>query len=154
MRRLRLGEMKTQAPSVSGTMNLLTRLSRVTYRYASPELLGVKLKEFVALLYLRESSTATQQRLAKTLMLDANNCVILLNGLEEDGLIERRRDPEDRRRHIVAITPKGEKALGKAEHKLETVEDEVLGNLDGEERRQLHELLAKAVEDHSLFLSA
>jgi MarR family transcriptional regulator, temperature-dependent positive regulator of motility len=135
-------------------MNLLTRLSRVTYRYASPELLGVKLKEFVALLYLRESSNATQQRLAKTLMLDANNCVILLNGLEEDGLIERRRDPEDRRRHIVAITPKGEKALGKAEHKLETVEDEVLGNLDGEERRQLHELLAKAVEDHSLFLSA
>jgi DNA-binding MarR family transcriptional regulator len=149
-----LGEMKTQAPSVSGTMNLLTRLSRVTYRYATPELLGVKLKEFVALLYLRESSKATQQRLAKTLMLDANNCVILLNGLEEGGLIERTRDPEDRRRHIVAITPKGQRALEKAERQLETVEDEVLGNLDDDERRELHELLAKAVEDHSLFLSA
>ena len=43
-------------------------------------------------------------------MLDANNCVILLNGLEEEGLIERTRDPEDRRRHIVAITPKGYRA--------------------------------------------
>jgi DNA-binding MarR family transcriptional regulator len=146
--------MNTQAPAVSGTMNLLTRLSRVTYRYATPELLGVKLKEFVALLYLRESSRATQQKLAQTLMLDANNCVILLNGLEEDGLIERTRDPEDRRRHIVAITPKGQRALERAERQVETVEDDVLGNLDAEERRRLHELLAKAVEDHSLAISA
>jgi DNA-binding MarR family transcriptional regulator len=131
-------------------MNLLTRLARVVYRSASSELLGVKLKEFVALLYLRESSKATQQRLAKTLMLDANNCVILLNGLEEEGLIERTRDPEDRRRHIVAITRKGQRALEKAERELETVEDDVLGNLDADERRELHHLLAKGVEDHSL----
>jgi len=146
--------MSTQAPAVTGTMNLLTRLSRVTYRHASPELLGVKLKEFVALLYLRESSTATQQKLGQTLMLDANNCVILLNGLEEEGLIERTRDPQDRRRHIVAITAKGQRALEKAERQLETVEDDVLGNLDADERRQLHGLLTKAVEDHSLTLSA
>ena len=146
--------MNTQAPAVSGTMNLLTRLSRVTYRYATPELLGIKLKEFVALLYLRESSKATQQKLAQTLMLDANNCVILLNGLEEEGLIERTRDPEDRRRHIVAITAKGQKALEKAERQVETVEDDVLGNLGPDERRQLHDLLAKAVEDHSLAISA
>ncbi len=146
--------MNTQAPAIAGTMNLLTRLSRVTYRSATPELLGIKLKEFVALLYLRESSKATQQRLAQTLMLDANNCVILLNGLEDEGLIERTRDPEDRRRHIVGITAKGQIALEKAERQLETVEDDVLGNLDAEERRQLHDLLAKAVEDHSLAISA
>ena len=144
------GEMTTQAPSVAGTMNLLTRLSRVTYRSATPELLGVKLKEFVALTYLRESTRATQQKLAKTLMLDANNCVILLNGLEEGGLIERTRDPEDRRRHIVAITPKGHRALEKAERQLETVEDDVLGKLSLDERDELRELLAKALEDHSL----
>src|SRR3954462_15205378 len=95
------GEMTTQAPAVEGTMNLLTRLSRVTYRSATPDLLGVKLKEFVALLSLGESSRPPQKRLAKTLMLDANNCVMLLNGLEEGGLIERTCDPEDRRRHIV-----------------------------------------------------
>jgi DNA-binding MarR family transcriptional regulator len=80
----------------------------------------------------------------------ANNCVILLNGLEENGLIERTRDPEDRRRHIVAITPKGYRALEKAERQLETVEDDVLGNLDARERDELRELLAKALEDHSL----
>ena len=142
--------MTTQAPSVAGTMNLLTRLSRVTYRSATPEVIGVKLKEFVALTYLRESTRATQQKLAKTLMMDANNCVILLNGLEENGLIARVRDPEDRRRHIVAITAKGQTAHVNAEHQLETVEDDVLGNLSQDERNELRELLAKALEDHSL----
>ena len=135
-------------------MNLLTRLSRVIYRRAVPELIGIKIKEFVALVYLRESGRATQQKLAETMMMDANNCVILLNGLEEEGLIARNRDPEDRRRHIVEITPQGYKALETAERKLETLQDEVLGNLEGAERDQLRDLLAKALEDHSLAISA
>ena len=139
-----------ETASLAGTMNLLTRLSRVVYRRATPELLGIRLKEWVALVYLRESTRATQQRLAQTLMLDANNCVILLNGLEEEGLIERTRDPEDRRRHIVAITPAGQKALEKAERQLETLQDDVLANLSSDERDELRDLLAKAMQDHSL----
>ena len=135
-------------------MNLLTRLSRVIYRRAVPELIGIRIKEFVALVYLRESGKAAQAKLAETMMMDANNCVILLNGLEEGGLIERTRDPEDRRRHIVEITAKGQKALENAERKLETLEDEVLGNLDASERDQLRDLLAKALEDHSLAITA
>jgi hypothetical protein len=57
-------------------------------------------------------------------------------------------------RHIVEITPKGYKALEKAERELETLEDEVLGKLDRSERDQLRDLLAKALEDHSLAISA
>lgn len=135
-------------------MNLLTRLSRVIVRLAVPDLIGIKIKEFVALVYLRESGKATQQKLAETMLMDANNCVILLNGLEDEELIARTRDPEDRRRHIVEITPKGYKALEKAERELETLEDDVLGTLDRSERGQLRDLLAKALEDHSLALSA
>jgi DNA-binding MarR family transcriptional regulator len=131
-------------------MNLVARLWRVTFRSAAPELLGVTLKEFVILMTLDESTRVTQQSLAKTLMLDANSAVLLLGGLEEKGLIERTRDPEDRRRHIVEITPKGRKALEKAERQLETVADDVLANLDQSERGHLHDLLAKALEDHSL----
>jgi DNA-binding MarR family transcriptional regulator len=139
-----------ETASIPGTMNLLTRLSRVVYRRATPEVIGLRLKEFVALVYLRESGRATQQRLAETMMMDANNCVILLNGLEDAELIERTRDPQDRRRHIVEITPKGQRALEKAERELETVEDDVLGKLTASERDQLRDLLAKALEDHSL----
>jgi DNA-binding MarR family transcriptional regulator len=145
---------QAQAPYLAGSMNLLTRLARVIYRRAVPELIGIKIKEFVALVYLRETGRATQQKLAETMMMDANNCVILLNGLEDEGLIARTRDPDDRRRHIVEITPKGHKALEKAERELETLEDEVLGKLDRSEREQLRDLLAKALEDHSLAISA
>jgi DNA-binding MarR family transcriptional regulator len=82
-------------------------------------------------------------------MLDPNNCVIMLNDLEDAGYVERRRDPTDRRRHIVSMTPAGERALELAEHKLETVEGEVLGNLTPAERAKLHDLLAKALEGKS-----
>jgi DNA-binding MarR family transcriptional regulator len=146
--------MNTQAPAVAGTMNLLTRLSRVVHRRATPEVIGIKIKEFVTLAYLRDADRVTQQRLAEMLLMDANNCVLLLNGLEQNGLIERTRDAEDRRRHIVVMTPKGEKALVQAEHQLETLQDQVLGNLEPGEREQLRELLAKALEEHSLEISA
>jgi DNA-binding MarR family transcriptional regulator len=71
--------------------------------------------------------------------------VILLNDLDERGYVERRRDPADRRRHLVEITVAGSAALDEAESKLDSLEDQVLGNLDAEERAQLRELLAKAM---------
>ena len=79
-------------------------------------------------------------------MVDPNNCVLLLNELDDHGYVERKRDPKDRRRHIVVITPAGVKALKKAEAKLEALEGEVLANLDAGQREQLRELLARAMD--------
>jgi DNA-binding MarR family transcriptional regulator len=135
----------TTAAASTGSMNLLTRLSRDVYRRATEDVIGIRLKQFIALDYLRELGGTTQQQLGETLHLDKNNCVILLNDLEEDGYVERRRDPRDRRRHLVEMTPVGEKALERAEAKLETLEDEVIGELNSEERATLRALLAKAL---------
>ena len=131
--------------TATGSMGLLTQLSRVVYRRATEDLIGMKLKQLIALDHLRQNHGCLQQALGQTLMLDPNNCVILLNDLDEHGYVERRRDPEDRRRHLVEITPAGEKALAIAEAKLETLEDEVLGGLDHDERVRLHDLLTKAL---------
>jgi DNA-binding MarR family transcriptional regulator len=131
--------------AATGSMNLLTRLSRHVYRRATEDVIGIRLKQFIALDYLREQGGTTQQQLGETLHLDKNNCVILLNDLEEDGYIARRRDPTDRRRHIVEMTPEGEKALEDAEVKLDTLEEDALGNLTVEERATLSELLRKAL---------
>ena len=136
----------TRVPPVTGSMNLLTRLSRLVYRSATEDVIGVRLKQFIALDYLREQGCTGQQVFGQALMLDPNNCVILLNDLEEDGYIERRRDPTDRRRHMVDMTPAGVRALERAEVKLETIEDEVIGNLDASERATLRDLLHKALE--------
>lgn len=127
-----------------GSITLLTRLTRLAYRRSG--VLGMNLKQFGVLNLLSEQEQLTQQALAGILSVDANTVVHLLNGLEDEGLAERRRDPEDRRRHIVAITPKGRRALDKAEQGLETLEDEVLANLDAAERKQLHELLRRALD--------
>jgi DNA-binding MarR family transcriptional regulator len=131
--------------AAAGSMNLLTRLSRDVYRRATEDLIGIRLKQFIALDYLREQGGTTQQQLGDTLHLDKNNCVILLNDLEEDGYVARRRDPTDRRRHLVEMTPEGEKAVEEAEEKLETLEDEVIGALTAQERATLRDLLAKAL---------
>jgi DNA-binding MarR family transcriptional regulator len=132
--------------SATGSMNLLTRLSRLVYRRATEDVIGVRLKQFIALDYLSRQGGSSQQQLGQTLLLDPNNCVILLNDLEEHGYVERRRDPTDRRRHIVEMTDAGRRALAHAEERLETLEDEVLPNLEPSERAQLRALLAKALE--------
>ena len=130
----------------TGSMNLLTRLSRLVYRRATEDVIGIRLKQFIALDYLQRQGGSSQQQLGQTLMLDPNNCVILLNDLEEFGYVERRRDPIDRRRHIVEMTDAGRSALEHAEEKLETLEDQVIGNLADGERATLRDLLAKALE--------
>jgi DNA-binding MarR family transcriptional regulator len=137
----------TTAPtSATGTIGLLTKLSKVVFRRATEETIGLRLKQLMALEMLRDKEgTCQQQGLAELLMLDANNCVLLLNELDDAGYIERRRDPEDRRRHIVEITPAGLEALAEGERRLEDLEGETLGNLSVEERRQLHGLLRKAL---------
>jgi len=132
--------------SATGSMNLLTRLSRLVYRRATEDVIGIRLKQFIALDYLNRQGGSSQQQLGQTLTLDPNNCVILLNDLEEFGYVERRRDPSDRRRHIVEMTDAGRRALEYAGEKLETLEDEVLPNLDASERAQLRDLVAKALE--------
>ena len=124
----------------------MTRLSRLVYRRATEDVIGIRLKQFIALDYLQRQGGSSQQQLGQTLMLDPNNCVILLNDLEDFGYVERRRDPTDRRRHIVEMTDAGRRALEHAEEKLETLEDQVLPNLDADERAKLRDLLAKALE--------
>ena len=133
----------------SGSLVLLTRLSRVIHRSAPEALLGMTMKEFAVLNALRDGGEPVlQQDLGKTMLLDANMLVLLLNSLEAAGHVERRRDPADRRRHIVAITKSGLKALEHAEDALDTIEDDVLGALSPRERATLRGLLTKTLASH------
>jgi DNA-binding MarR family transcriptional regulator len=86
-----------------------------------------------------------QQELADAFCMDANNVVLLLNELEQHGYVTRLRDPHDRRRHVVRLTPEGHKALSAAERAQEAIEDDVFGALDAQERTTLRELLTRAL---------
>jgi len=106
--------------------------------------LGLRPRHLVALTVLRARGGSTQQALAATLEMDGTNIVGLLNELEAKKLIERRRSPEDRRRHLVELTGAGAEQLARAELALSAVEDEVLGALDETQRETLYNLLQQA----------
>jgi len=131
--------------SSTGPILLLTQLSRLVNRRSTPDLLGQTLKELAALSYLRDYDETTQQALQDGLCIDANYCVLLLNELEADDLVERRRDPTDRRRHIVSMTDQGRKALHQAEQAQQSLEDVILVGLSQKERVTLAHLLRKAL---------
>jgi DNA-binding MarR family transcriptional regulator len=132
------------SPSAPGSIVLLIQLTRRVYRRATEETLGLKLKAYMVLTNLREGALP-QQDLCASMHMDANNTVLLLNDLEGKGYVERRRDPADRRRHIVAITDAGHAALARSERAMESLEDEAFGGLSAEDREALRELLVRAV---------
>jgi DNA-binding MarR family transcriptional regulator len=129
-----------------GVTVLITQWSRFIYRRTSEELLGMRVKEFASLAILREHSPVPQQELGEILCVDANNLVLLLNDLESREFALRRRDPADRRRHLVEITDEGMRALVAAEKGIESVEDDVLAPLSRDERTDLQALLAKVLD--------
>jgi MarR family transcriptional regulator, lower aerobic nicotinate degradation pathway regulator len=106
--------------------------------------LGLRPRHLVALTVLRARGSSSQQALSVTLEMDGTNIVVLLNELEAGDLIERRRSPEDRRRHVVVLTEAGVKRLAEAECALAAVDDEVLGALDDTQREVLYSLLLQA----------
>jgi len=116
-------------------------------RRSDPARLGLDLRLVMSLSYLADHDDAPQQELADALCMDAKNVVLLLNELEDRGLIIRRRDSEDRRRHRVHITAEGSQALLTAGRAMEEVENQVLQALNAEERATLWALLARALHE-------
>jgi DNA-binding MarR family transcriptional regulator len=131
------------------SLALLDHLARVGRRAAeaASSAGGLRPRHLVVLTLLHQHGPTSQQGLAETLSLDPSNVVALLNELEDRGLMTRRRDPVDRRRHTVELTAQGQDELESAQRRLSCVEDELLRALTSEERATLYELLLRAAGD-------
>ena len=99
--------------------------------------------DYSVLAILAEGARETQATIADAISLDPSRLVALLDSLEKRGLVARQRDPLDRRRHTVTITPAGTSALEQVRVVAREAEDEFLAALDADDRKALHDLLLR-----------
>ncbi len=105
---------------------------------------GLRARHVIALTLLRDLGEQNQSDLPATLGMDPTNVVVLLNELEADDLVQRRRSPQDRRRHTVSLTAAGRARLSEIEDLLTGVEQRVLDPLTPAEQHALYALLLRA----------
>jgi DNA-binding MarR family transcriptional regulator len=108
---------------------------------------GLSPRQFHVLGLLHDRGSMTQGELGNLMGIAASVLVQLLNPLDDDGRISRDRDPADRRRHVVSLTPAGKKHLDRAARAQREAEDELLASLTSDQREQLRQLLL-TLRDH------
>jgi DNA-binding MarR family transcriptional regulator len=103
--------------------------------------LGLSPKGLGALSILSEEGPLSQQRLGARQGIDRTTMVAVVDELEQGGLVERRRDPGDRRAYSLQATPKGRRVLEEAVESAARAEEEFLAVIPAQEREQLKRTL-------------
>lgn len=92
----------------------------------------------------------SQQSIADEFGMPPSRLVAFLDELEDKQLVERRRDPSDRRVHLLHLTAAGGKVMRQLATIGKQAEDALFASLTAEERTQLHELLTRVAADQEL----
>jgi DNA-binding MarR family transcriptional regulator len=134
----------------ASSLVLLKRLgfNAKQHSFEEYEKVGLSPYHYAILALLDEGMRETQAAIADSLGYDRGTLVGLLDELEEKGLVERQRDPDDRRRHLVRMTSNGKRELTRLRTLTARLEDEFLSPLDAEQREALHTLLQELAAWH------
>jgi DNA-binding MarR family transcriptional regulator len=117
------------------------RMAHMFARALEP--LGLRPPHFGLMTLIDAEPGRTQQELVASSMIDPSSMVAILDELEDLGLVERRQNPADRRKHAVHLTNEGASKLAQAREVAVGIAGEALAPLDSDEREQLRVLLRK-----------
>jgi DNA-binding MarR family transcriptional regulator len=114
---------------------------------------GLTALQYSAQTVLERHPDLTSAELARNSFVTAQTMADMVTTLESRGLVDRRRDPEDRRRLVLSLTTAGRRLLGRFRNRVSALEDEMLAGLSRTQSSQLRESLVAcrtALADHPL----
>jgi DNA-binding MarR family transcriptional regulator len=109
---------------------------------------GLRRHHYAVLAALAEHGPASQAELGRRLWIDRKDLHAVVADLERAGLVSRARDPADRRRNVVAVTPAAGDALERLDARVAAAQETLLAPLDSPERAELLRLLGRLADHH------
>ena len=127
---------------------VLSKLGRLAQRQTQESIAdqGLLLPHFSVLTTLDDCGPLAQYELADQLGLNRSHLVHYVDELESREAVRRERDPEDRRRQVVSLTPAGRTLLAQLRTPIDELQDRFLAALSKHERAVLMELLVRLLE--------
>jgi DNA-binding MarR family transcriptional regulator len=136
----------------SGVAFLLVQLGFEVARLFGERLkpLGLEQRQAGVLMRLAEDDGRSQQAIAELMGINPTRMVFLTDELESLGLVERRRNPADRRSHALYLTEAGTAMLARVREVTRAHEETITAGLSDAERGQLTALLRRLARDQGL----
>jgi DNA-binding MarR family transcriptional regulator len=142
----------TEGPPGGSAVFLLSSLgflaSRAFHDALAP--LGLDPRDFGLLNLVAGSEGVSQRALTDRLGIPASRLVAIVDDLEDQGLVERRRNPDDRRAHALYLTVAGRKTLDRARRAARDNEERFTASLKPAERERLLTLLRKLASEQQV----
>ena len=112
--------------------------------------LGLEPRQFGMLTRLAANEGTSQQAIGELIGLNPTRMVFLVDELEKQGLVERRRNPADRRSYELYLTDQGRAKLGEAQRVSTDNDREIGASLTGAQRRELAALLRQVANEQGI----
>jgi DNA-binding MarR family transcriptional regulator len=107
---------------------------------------GLTALQYTALTVLERHPDLTAAHLARHSFVTGQSMADMVTALLDRDLIERHRDPADRRRLVIALTPAGRRLLGRLRPQVDALQSRMLSRLSAEEATDLRYLLEQCRE--------